>query len=192
MFGRGRSSDAVAPGEEALVAAARRARRQFAALYERYSVAVYRFCFLRLSDRQAAEDATSEVFLRAMRGLDGFRGGDFVAWLYAIARNVVASSYRSRKPQEQLDAATELADLSDGPEELAMLQAERAALRRAVESLPDAQRQVIELHLAGWSLRDSARAMGKTTDAVKMLRFRAVQGLRGSLESTQSYQEGVR
>lgn len=192
MFGRGRSGVAVAPGEDALVAAARRDRGQFAELYERYSVPVYRFCFLRLSDRQAAEDATSEVFLRAMRGLDGFRGGDFLAWLYAIARNVVASSYRARKPRESLDAATGLADLSEGPEDLAMLQAERAALRRAVEDLPDAQRQVIELHLAGWSLKDSARAMGKTTDAVKMLRFRAVQGLRDTLESTQGYREGMR
>lgn len=192
MFGRGRSNSAVTPGEDALVAAARRDRRQFAALYERYAVPVYRFCFVRLSDRQAAEDATSEVFLRAMRGLDGFRGGDFLAWLFAIARNVVASSYRARKPQEPLDTASDVADFSGGPEEHAMVEAERAALRHAIEGLPDAQRQVIELHLAGWSLRDSARAMGKTTDAVKMLRFRAVQGLRSALESGQGYQEGVR
>lgn len=172
-----------------LIAAARRDRRHFAELYERYSVRVYRYCYFRLSERQAAEDATSEVFLRAMRGLDGFRGGDFLAWLFAIARNVVATSYRSRKPQESLDTAGDLADLADGPEQLALLQAERAALRRAIDSLPNHQRQAVEFHLAGVSVKDSARALGKSPEAVKMLRFRALQGLRAALDVSAARRE---
>lgn len=190
MFGRSRVE--TADGDEAqLIAAARRDRRQFAEVYERYSTQVYRYCHFRLSERQAAEDATSEVFLRAMRGLDGFRGGDFLAWLFAIARNVVATSYRSRKPQEPLDSAAELVDLADGPEQTALLQAERATLRRAIDSLPEQQRQAVELHLAGMTLKDSARVMGKSPEAVKMLRFRAVQGLRAAFEVSGALREGL-
>ena len=191
MFGRTRA-EGTDLDEGRLIAAARSDRRQFAELYERYSVRVYRYCYFRLSERQAAEDATSEVFLRAMRGLDGFRGGDFLAWLFAIARNVVASSYRSRKPQEPLDSAAELVDLAEGPEELALLRAERASLQRAIDGLPDHQRQAVELHLAGVSVKDSARVMGKSPEAVKMLRFRAVQGLRATFEGSGGLREGMR
>ena len=62
-------------------------------------------CYNRLGDRQAAEDATSEAFLKALTHLPNYRSGSFAAWLYAIAHNVVIAHYRKERHSEPLDSA---------------------------------------------------------------------------------------
>ncbi|MEX2548947.1 MAG: sigma factor, partial [Nitriliruptoraceae bacterium] len=57
--------------DEAIACAARDDPSAFVPLYERYVVRIYRYCRLRLSDPTRAEDATSEVFLRAMERIAG-------------------------------------------------------------------------------------------------------------------------
>lgn len=66
-----RSDDAV------LVAAARVQPEAFTFLYDRYATQVYRYCYLKLGEREAAEDALSEVFLKALTDLEQYRGGAF-------------------------------------------------------------------------------------------------------------------
>ncbi len=161
-----------------LVAAARVDPETFAALYERYVGPIYRFCYVRLGGREAAEDATSEVFLRAFAGLGDYRGGAFAAWIYRIARNVIADRHRRWLPKDTIDAAEDVAAALSTPEESAVEQAEREELRRAVAMLPNDQRAAIELRLAGWPDKQIGEALGKTVAAVKKLRFRAVRRLR--------------
>ena len=84
----------AADDDAALVAAARNDPRAFGALYECYLNPVYGYCYVRLGSREAAEDLTSEVFIKALAGLDCYRGGLFVAWLFRIARNVVIDAQR--------------------------------------------------------------------------------------------------
>ena len=168
--------------EAALVAAARTDIRAFAPLYQRYLGPVYRYCYVRLGDREAAEDATGEVFLKAVAGLPGYRGGSFAAWLYRIARNVVTDSHRRRRRTEPLAAAESLASSHPTPEAVAVAAAEWAALRDALARLPEDQRAVVELRLAGWSWEEIAGALGKSVDAARMLRARALSRLRASLD----------
>lgn len=81
--------------DAALVAVAQADPRAFSPLYHRYVRAIYRFCYVRLGNQQAAEDATSDIFLKALGNLNSFRGGTFPAWLFRIAHNVVASGSNS-------------------------------------------------------------------------------------------------
>lgn len=67
------------PDDAALVADARSQPEKFAVLYERYLNQVYRYCYLRLGSREAAQDATSETFLKALAGIGRYRGGSFAA-----------------------------------------------------------------------------------------------------------------
>jgi DNA-directed RNA polymerase specialized sigma24 family protein len=91
----GRTETAATSDEEALlVARAKEDLTAFAPLYARYLTPVYRYCYARLGDREAAEDATSQVFTRALVALPEHRGGSFGAWLFAIALNVVANQHR--------------------------------------------------------------------------------------------------
>jgi RNA polymerase sigma-70 factor (ECF subfamily) len=167
--------------DEALARAAQQDPLLFTALYTRYLDPMYRYCYVRLGSHEAAEDATSEVFLKAFSGLPGYRGNLFAAWLFQIARNVVTDHYRRRRPSVPVDALAELPDAADPPEELAIAASERAAVREALARLPEEQRLVIELQLADWSGEQIAGAIGRSHGAVRMLRLRAVQQLKASL-----------
>lgn len=167
--------------DAALAAAAREDPRAFGPLYERYVDQVYRYCYVRLRSREAAEDATGEVFLRALAGLGSYRGGLFTAWLFRIARSVVVDSQRRRRPHEPVDSAGDRPDPALTPEEWAVAGAERAALWRALAELPEDQRAAVELRLAGWSVDEAAAALGRSAAAVRKLQFRAVRRLRRAL-----------
>ncbi len=156
-------------------------RDAFVTLYERHVGAVYRYCLSRLGERQLAEDAPSEVFLKALEHIGSFRGGTFAAWLIVIARNTVIDRLRRHKPVVGLERLPEPVDHSPGPEDRAVAASERMALRGAVERLSEDQRAVIELQLAGWRGSEIAEALGKSQSAVKMLRLRAVRRLRALL-----------
>lgn len=166
--------------EATLVARAKGDRQAFAQLYARYLDPVYRYCYRRLGSQQAAEDATSRTFQRALTALPGFRGGSFGAWLFAIARNVVADSFSRERPEPPLDPEVPAAT---GPEpEAALLAAEaRCTLAAALAQLTDDQRSVIELRLAGLTGAEIAQALGRSLGSVKMLQLRGLNRLRGLL-----------
>ncbi len=163
--------------DEALARAARDDPREFVWLYERYVARIYRYCRLRLNDPASAEDATSDVFLRALERIGGYRGGSFGAWLFAITRNVVIDTYRQRKPVG-LEAVPVPEASAPTPEDWAVAFAERDALRGAIAGLTDDQRTVIELQLAGWTGPQIGATIDRSPEAVKMLRYRAMRRLR--------------
>lgn len=164
-----------------LVAAATRDRRAFAPLYQRYLDPVYRYSYRRLGSREAAEDATSQVFYRAMAGLDRFRGGSFRAWLFTIAHNVVIDSVRRHPQAFPLDPLYDPPDDASTPEELAIRADERQAVGRALAGLAPDQQRVIELRMVGLTGAEIAEVLGKNVAAVKMLQFRAMTNLRERL-----------
>lgn len=170
--------------DDALVSAAQADPQRFVDLYDRYVDPIYRYCYVRLGAKEDAQDATSDVFLNALSGLSKYRGGAFTAWIYRIAHNVVVDGQRRRQPNLPLEVLHDLQShvLTD---EEAIAHLEQQRLRQFVGHLPEDQRAVIELGLAGWPDIRIATALRKTTAAVKKLRFRAVRRLRkGMLEST--------
>jgi RNA polymerase sigma-70 factor (ECF subfamily) len=169
----------IATDDAVLVAAARADRQAFRLLYERYVGPVYRFCYIRLGNREAAEDATSEVFLKALAGLRDYRDGAFAGWLFRIAHNVVIDAHRRGRRGSggaPLEAAEAIPDpgqeLDDGT----------IALRGALEALPDDQRLVLELQLAGWTSEQIASALDRSPSAIRMTRGRAIRRLRDELK----------
>ena len=93
--------------EATLVLAAQRDPLAFAHLYLRYVDAVYRYCHRRLRVKEAAEDATSLVFAKALAALPRYHAelGTFRAWLFAIAHNVVVDAQRAAKTTWTIDMA---------------------------------------------------------------------------------------
>lgn len=169
--------------DAALVAAARTDPACFGLLYERYVGPIYRFCYVQLGSAPAAEDATSEVFLKALAALPGFRGGSAPAWLFQIARNVVIDSYRRRRPVASIEERYDLAGSEPTPEQAALAAAAAGALRDALAALPDDQRTAVTLQLAGHTGEQVAEALGRTRTAVYMLRVRALARLAKSLRA---------
>ena len=167
--------------DAALVARARVDRAAFAPLYERYLDPVYRYCYCRLGSREAAEDVTSVVFAKALVSLPAYRDGSFAAWLFAIAHNAVVDAYRRRRPDAPLAAAGDPVDAAPSPEQLAVAADERRSVRALLATLPEDQRTVVELRLAGLRGAEIAAVLGRSKAAVKMLQLRAMTRLRADL-----------
>ncbi|HYL07507.1 MAG TPA: sigma factor, partial [Candidatus Udaeobacter sp.] len=85
-------SDPSRDEERDLVERAKRDPRQFGALYDRFFQQIYRFVYSRVREQTAAEDVTSEVFMKALKAMPRYQdtGRPFAAWLYQIAVNAIA------------------------------------------------------------------------------------------------------
>lgn len=158
----------------------------FAQLYDRYVDGVYTYCRLRLPSDAEAEDATAAVFEKAFAAYPPAPTGSFRGWLFTIAHNVVVSSYRTRGRRgvhQSIDESLELVDPGLTPEEAVVRDDERRTLTQALVHLPETQRQVVELRLAGLTGAEIAETLKKSESAVRQLQFRAMQRLRELLSS---------
>ena len=154
----------------------------FGLLYDRYVDLVYRYIYYRLGDRSAAEDFTSETFLRALRRIGSVtnQGRDIAAWLVTIARNIVLDHVKSSRYRLEITTADMLdADGHvDGPEGTVLDRLTSAELLRAVRQLNADQQECIVLRfLQGLSVAETAAVMGKNEGAIKTLQYRAVRTL---------------
>ena len=160
-----------------LVARAARDARQFEPLYRRYLEPVYRYCFSRLVDKPAAEDATGRTFEKALAGLGNFRSGSFRSWLFTIAHNVVIDAFRERKVMEPIVVGNPASE-TPGPEEAVVTAEEMRCLQGAMARLTPEQREVVQLRMEGMTGKEIARTLGRSLGSVKMLQLRAVERLR--------------
>src|SRR4051794_25731491 len=82
--------------DSSLVAAAQRDRTAFAPLYQRYVDPIHRYCLRRLGSIEAAEDATAQIFTKALAALPAYReqGISFRSWLFTIAHNILVDIER--------------------------------------------------------------------------------------------------
>ncbi len=178
------SVDEMAPefDEKAVVDAAQEGDQvALGALYDHYFPRVYRFVSVRLSTNEDAEDVTTEIFLRIIQNLRTFtwRGLPFGAWVFRIARNEVVSHVRKQKVRTTTGQLTETIQdpAPDHVDEL-VTAFTVATVREAAEKLPEAQRQVIALRFgAGLSVAETAQALGKTANNVKVLQHKAIAKL---------------
>jgi RNA polymerase sigma-70 factor, ECF subfamily len=176
----GAAADADADAD--LVAAARRDPAAFAALYRRYVDRVYRYCHHRLGNREAAEDATSRVFVRAFEAFPRYRDGSFRAWLFTIAHHTIANDLRrGTRIDRPIDAAAEVIDPAPGPEDVAVAADARTTIQALLAMLSDEERRLLELRLAGLSGPEIAHVLGRSHGAVKVAQFRAIARLRAAL-----------
>ena len=175
-----------APVEEfdefAIVEAAKRGNpTALAQLYEHYLPKVYRYVVSRLGNSEDAEDVTEEIFFKVINNLSGFswRGLPFGAWLFRIARNEVVSHVRRQKSRGQSAPLNEMIqDFSQDHVAALEFESTLQVVRIATEKLPEAQRQVIALRFgAGLSVAETAQALKKTENNVKVLQHKAIARL---------------
>jgi RNA polymerase sigma-70 factor (ECF subfamily) len=167
--------------ETGLVERAKRDPAAFGELYDRHFSQIYRFVYSRVRDQAAAEDVTSEVFMKALRGLGRYQdtGRPFSAWLYQIAVNAVNDRYRSLRPTEDIDSQISISTGGPSLDEIAIQNEEVRRIWTLVETLPGPQRTAMVLKFQeDMKIDDIAAAMGKSPGAVKLLIHRGVTRLR--------------
>jgi RNA polymerase sigma-70 factor, ECF subfamily len=140
----------------------------FEVLYRRFARPVFGLALRRLGDRMRAEDAVQETFAAVWRSARTYRPerGAGAPWLYAVARNAIVDRSRSRSepPGEIPDTPAE----EPGPDERAEASYISWRVHRALEVLPENEREVIELaYYAGLSQSEVADFLNIPLGTVK-------------------------
>lgn len=178
---QGTRQEATPSSDDDVVLLALSSPQTFEHLYRRYVDAVFGYCFRRLGSREAAEDATSLTFTKAFAALHTFKMGSFRSWLFTIAYHVISDDLRARRTTADLELAEEIIAHGLSPEEQAIANERDRALRAAISRLPESQRQVVELRLAGLNGREIADVLGRGLPAVRMAQLRAYARLRDQI-----------
>ncbi len=155
-------------------------------LYQLFYPKLYNYAYLQLGDVQQAEDLASEVLLRVLESLKGyrFRGVPLAAWVFRIARNCLIDLHRRRQRRPQVALYEGIPNAHDGPQAAAERAIAQDELRLALTRLTEEQRQVIVLKFVeGMDNAGVARVLGRSQGAVKSLQHRALLSLRKILSS---------
>jgi RNA polymerase sigma-70 factor (ECF subfamily) len=163
-------------------------------LYDRYASIVLGFALKVNSDEALAEDVLQETFWRVWRRAGTFHAhlGSFTAWLFRIARNLIIDHHRKQNARIQDfksndDQASDI-DQTPDPDANVPEQAHsflrNQQVRAALGTLPEAQRQVIEMsYFYGMTRQEIAEATGEALGTIHTRARLALQKLRRELEN---------
>ena len=163
-----------------LIARARSDPEAFVELYRKYYDAIFRYCAHRLFERTAAEDVTSEVFLRVVEKFGSFRGDEpqFRNWLYRIATNAVNNHLRKAVRRDNL--LERVCEQTYSPlGDCQVSSAKLALLRKAMLTLKPRYQTIITLRFfENLKLTEIAEVLESSPGTVRSQMARALAKLR--------------
>ena len=143
----------------------------FSAIYDRHARSVYRLAHRMLRERSAAEDVTQEAFVALWRNRHRYRPerGSPGSWLLTIARNRAIDAIR--RGRAHLHVELEAERDQEAPERTdheALRRIEAITIGVALRTLPDSQRQALELsYFDGLSHSEISARLGVPLGTVK-------------------------
>jgi RNA polymerase sigma factor (sigma-70 family) len=182
--------DLVHLSDEALVALVARGEEDaLAALYDRFGRTAYGLALRVVRDAELAEDVVQEAFLSLWRSAGRFvpersRAG---TWLLTLVHRRAVDLVRreERRRAEPIESAPEAADAA--AEEAPWLRLERERVQTALASLPDAQREAIELaYYGGFTQAELADRLGEPLGTIKSRMFAGLARLGELLRDTET------
>ncbi len=149
-------------------------------IVNRYQQSIFNLCYRMLSNKNEAEDATQEIFLRAYANLGSYDNTrKFSTWLFSIASHYCIDRLRKRQFQvvswDGLAEGYRFTDQNTPQPEKLLIEAELAAeVHHLLETLPSTYRTVIILkYWQSMSYEEIANTLDTTVGAVKSKLFRA-------------------
>lgn len=177
--------DETGAEERALIEQAKEDREAFGRLYEQHLDRIYNYIFYRTGNVADAEDLTARVFFRALQHIEGFeyQGVPFSAWLYHIARNLLANWYRDQSKRQMIPLEyVAQRQTREGPEAAVEKEEDRQALLAAIRRLPaDRQELLILKHVEKLPNAEIGQILGRSEGAVKALYYRTLRALESEL-----------
>ncbi len=179
-----------------LVAAAKRGQRAaFDALCEQSAQRIFRTTFRITRNREDAEDAVQDTFLKAFVHLKDFDGrSSFSTWLTRIAINSSLMLLRKKRLNREVSydgyndpnepgLAFQIPDAAPGPESRFAQQERDRALWQAISTLRPSVRKVVELQLVrDCAMKETAKKIGISVCAAKSRLFHAKAAIRKSMK----------
>jgi RNA polymerase sigma factor (sigma-70 family) len=155
----------------------------FESIYDSYHRLVHGIALKMLQDTMAAEDLTQAVFLKIWSAPEAFAGGNFGAWISRVARNRALDMLRSRTLRAEGEMPLDV-PLEETLHDTVFAMIDGARVRTALATLPDDQRQPIELGFFGGVTHEEIARRTATPLGTVKTRIRAgLRKLRSSLET---------
>lgn len=153
-------------------------------LFERYYGLLSLFAFRYVENRELAEDAVQDVFLNLYQQRESFLSiVSLKAYLYNAVRNRCLNVLQHQKVRKEYALyVSERATEAFGEGQVLEIEVYEQ-LRKAIEELPETNRQVFDLSLQGYNNQEIAGVMGLTLDAVKAYKKRGKKLLREKLQN---------
>jgi len=153
----------------------------FMELVRMHKDTIFRLALRILNDRDEAEDAAQEAFIKAYRSIGSFRSEAlFRTWLYRITINVVRNIKKARRKVVPLE---EEIVHKDNPLVLIQSREEQRELEGFIAQLPFRQRTAVVLRIQqGLGFKDVAESMGCTKGGARSHYFQGIQNLRRYLK----------
>jgi RNA polymerase sigma-70 factor (ECF subfamily) len=156
-------------------------REAFDGIVERHRQQVYQLCYRYVGSHEDAADLAQDTFIRAFKGLRGFKGQSSIGtWLYRIAVNVCLNRLSLKTPRAEPLREDDRADLHAVRADTALLREERAAeVRAAIQRLPRKQRATLILRVYHELPHEEIAAiLGSSVGAAKANLFHALANLK--------------
>lgn len=155
----------------------------YAELYRQYLPRILNYVRLRVDGEDLAQDLTAAVFERAVAKQHTLRQREaFGAWIFRIARNVVAGHYRGRRPTVPLDAINGQVSDQASPPEAVMHHEELARVQVALGTLSKREQEIIRLKFGGGlGNQEIAQIVRLRAGHVAVILHRALRKLRDCL-----------
>ncbi len=161
-------------------------RVAFRALYGRTSAKLFGVCLRIFKERQEAENALQEIYIKVWQRADRFARGQAspMTWLIAIARNHCIDIVRTRKTAtDPMEAAAAVADPAPGPERDAMARDERARIAGCLDEIePDRALAVQQAYIEGYSYAELAERFAVPVNTMRTWLRRSLITLKECLE----------
>ncbi len=159
---------------------------RFVKMYNEHSDSIFRYCFLRVSDRNVAIDLTQDVFMRYWNSLTaGTDVENDKAFLFTIARNCIIDWYRKKKTlsleglQEENEDTEEFAIIDDDAKTVQEFGAEGRFLLTKIKELPPTAQQILYLrYIEDMKIPEIAQVLGIHENAVSVRIHRGLEELR--------------
>ena len=156
----------------------------YAQIYDVYAVRISRFISLKVRTQSDTEELQAEVFMKAWGYLCSNQVGNLNAYLYTVARGVIADFYRTRARHAQtveLDAAHSVDDGTDIVKETT-LRSDLVEVKLALEELSEEYREVIVMRFFDQlETAEIAKVLGKTSNNVRVTLHRATHALKRAI-----------
>jgi RNA polymerase sigma factor (sigma-70 family) len=158
-------------------------------LYDRYEKMLFSYLYKMTGDRDLAEEALQEVFIKIWRGTGTYHEskGKFVAWLVTMSRNAAVDLIRKqKKPSVPLDEVAEVESTETSVEETIEVKEKREQIHEAVRHLSDEQQKMVDLfYFKGYTHETIAEKCGIPLGTVKSRIRLALKKLKTSLHMVQ-------
>ncbi len=156
--------------------------KAFVESFSEYGDAIFRFCMVKVSNVELAEDMTQEVFTRYWQSLrDGKEMVNTRSFLYTIANNMAKDWYKKKKA-DSLDDKMESGDVPNDTTASPEVVAEYQAVLSLIDDMEENDKKVLLLkHVEGLPPKEIAEVLEETANTVSVRLNRATRRLQEKL-----------